>query len=104
MTQKILSFGIPCFNSAEYMDHCISSILEGANYAEDIQIIIVDDGSVRDNTAQKADEWEQKYPGLIKAIHQPNGGHGTAVLAGLQAADGVFYKVVDSDDWLDKDA
>ncbi|WP_028264422.1 glycosyltransferase family 2 protein [Atopobium fossor] len=104
MTQKILSFGIPCFNSAEYMDRCITSILEGAKYAEDIQIIIVDDGSVRDNTAQKADEWEQRYPELIRAVHQPNGGHGMAVLAGLQAADGTFYKVVDSDDWLDKDA
>ena len=104
MAQKILSFGIPCFNSAEYMDHCITSILEGAQYADDIQIIIVDDGSTRDNTAQKADEWEQKYPELIKAIHQPNGGHGSAVLAGLQAAEGVFYKVVDSDDWLNADA
>lgn len=98
---KILSFGIPCYNSAAYMDHCISSILEGTNYAPDIQIIVVDDGSTKDATAQKADEWAECYPNIIKAIHQENGGHGAAVLAGLAAADGVFYKVVDSDDWLD---
>ena len=27
MTQKIITFGIPCYNSADYMDHCIESIL-----------------------------------------------------------------------------
>ena len=101
---KIITFGIPCYNSADYMDKCVQSILEGANYAEDIQIIIVDDGSFKDNTAAKADEWEAKYPNLIKAVHQENGGHGTAVLTGLANAEGTFYKVVDSDDWLDADA
>ena len=98
---KTISFGIPCYNSAEYMDHCISSILEGSNYAEDVQVIIVDDGSTKDNTYEKALEWQDRYPTLVKAVHQENGGHGMAVLAGLQNADGVYYKVVDSDDWLD---
>ena len=101
---KIITFGIPCYNSADYMDKCVQSILEGANYAEDIQIIIVDDGSFKDDTAAKADEWEAKQPNIIKAVHQENGGHGTAVLTGLANAEGTFYKVVDSDDWLDADA
>ena len=86
------------------MDHCISSILDGSGRAEDVQIVIVDDGSVKDNTAEKADEWQERYPDIIKAVHQPNGGHGIAVLSGLKNADGVYYKVVDSDDWLDADA
>ena len=101
---KIITFGIPCYNSAAYMDHCIQSILDGADGASDVEIIIVDDGSFKDDTAQKADEWEAKHPGVIKAVHQENGGHGTAVLTGLANATGTFYKVVDSDDWLDADA
>ncbi len=104
MNQKLITFGIPCYNSSAYMDHCIESILEGARYADDIQICIVDDGSLKDDTAQKADAWEEKYPHIIKAIHQTNAGHGKAVLAGLNNADGVYYKVVDSDDWLDAEA
>ena len=47
---KTITFGIPCYNSAEYMDHCITSILEGSSYAEDVQIVVVDDGSAKDNT------------------------------------------------------
>ena len=45
--KKTITFGIPCYNSSEYMDHCIESILEGSDYADDVQIVIVDDGSVR---------------------------------------------------------
>ena len=54
--KKTISFGIPCYNSAEYMDKCILSILEGSDYADDVQIVIVDDGSAKDNTPAKADE------------------------------------------------
>lgn len=97
---KVISFGIPSYNAAKDMDHCITSILEGSDYATDIEIIIVDDGS-KDETAAKADEWEARYPGIIRAVHQENGGHGMAVLSGLREAQGTYYKVVDSDDWLD---
>lgn len=99
--QKTITFAVPCFNSAEYMDHCISSLLLGSN---DIEIIIVNDGSTRDNTAEKADEWAARHPDIIKVIHQENKGHGGAVMAGLRAASGVYFKVVDSDDWLDQAA
>ncbi len=101
---KLITFGIPCYNSAAYMDKCIESILVGSNYADDVQIVIVDDGSQKDDTPAKADEWAERYPSLIKAVHQENGGHGTAVLTGLANADGVFYKVIDSDDWVDANA
>lgn len=102
--QKTLSVGIPCYNSSEYMDHAIESILAGAGYADDIEVIIVDDGSTKDNTFEKAQEWEARYPKLVKAIHQENAGHGIAVLTGLEAANGVYYKVCDSDDWYDGEA
>lgn len=102
-THKVVTFGIPSYNAAADMDHCITSILEGSGYAPDIEIIIVDDGSV-DETPAKADEWEARYPGIIRAVHQENGGHGIAVLSGLREASGTYYKVVDSDDWLDASA
>ena len=101
---KIITFAIPCYNSADYMDHCVQSILDGADGADDIEIIIVDDGSFKDDTPAKADAREEKLPGIVKAVHQENGGHGTAVLTGLSHAQGTFYKVVDSDDWLDAEA
>ena len=97
---KILTIAIPSYNSMDYMRNCIESLLPGG---EDVEILIVDDGS-KDETPAIADEYEAKYPGIIRAIHQENGGHGEAVNAGLRNATGFFYKVVDSDDWVDAEA
>ena len=102
--KKTITFGIPCYNSAAYMDHCVSSILEGTGYADDVQIIIVDDGSTKDETPAKADEWEARYPSIVKAVHQENGGHGAAVMQAVSHAEGVYFKNIDSDDWVDADA
>ncbi len=98
---KLISFAIPCYNSAAYMRNCIESLLIGG---DEVEIIIVDDGSQNDNTLEIAKEYERKYPGICKAVHQENGGHGEAVNTGLKNATGMFFKVVDSDDWLDADA
>lgn len=94
---KTISFAVPCFNSADYMDACIRSLLA---CGKDIEIIIVNDGST-DATQEKAEEWQSKHPDIIQVINQENGGHGAAVNAGLAAASGLYFKVVDSDDWLD---
>lgn len=97
---KLLSIAVPCYNSQDYMNHCIDTLLTGG---DDVEILIVDDGS-KDNTAKIADEYEKKYPGIVRAIHQENGGHGAAVMTGVHNAQGVYFKVVDSDDWVDTDA
>lgn len=98
---KTISFAVPCFNSASYMDKCIQSLID---CGDDIEVIIVDDGSTKDDTAKIADGWQERYPDIIKVIHKENGGHGSAVNAGLEAASGLYFKVVDSDDWLDADS
>ena len=98
---KLLSIAIPCYNSAAYMENCIRSLLPGG---DEVEILIVDDGSQKDNTGEIADRYEREYPGICRAIHQENGGHGAAVNAGLREATGIFFKVVDSDDWVNKQA
>ena len=79
------------------MEKCIKSILP---VGEDVEILIVDDGSQKDRTPQIADSYAARYPGIVKAVHQENGGHGEAVNTGLRNATGLYYKVVDSDDWV----
>lgn len=97
---KLLSFAVPCYNSAAYMGKCVESLLKGG---EDVEIIIVNDGS-SDDTARIADEYAAKYPSIVKAVHKENGGHGSAVNAGIVNATGLFFKVVDSDDWVKEEA
>lgn len=97
---KLLSIAIPCYNSEDYMENCIKSLLPGG---EDVEILIINDGS-KDMTPEIANAYEKKYPTIVRAIHQENGGHGAAVNAGIRNAQGLFFKVVDSDDWVDQES
>ena len=96
---KLITFAVPCYNSAAYMSHCIDTLLTGGN---EVEIILVDDGST-DETPAIADRYAVEHPDIIRVIHQPNGGHGEGVNQGIRNATGVYYKVVDSDDWVDTD-
>lgn len=97
---KYISVAVPCYNSAAYMRRAVDSILAGG---EDMEILIVNDGS-SDQTLEIAKEYEAEYPTIVKVVDKENGGHGDAVNAGLRHASGKYFKVVDSDDWLDKEA
>ena len=64
---KLLSIAVPCYNSQDYMEKCIDSLLVGG---EEVEILIVDDGS-KDNTGKIADEYAAKYetiPELLTEI------------------------------------
>lgn len=97
---KLLSIAIPSYNSEAYLHKCVDSLLVGG---EDVEILIVNDGS-KDRTAEIAEEYQKKYPTIVKAIHKENGGHGSAVNTGLEHAEGLYFKVVDSDDWVKESA
>lgn len=97
---KILTIVIPCYNSAAYMDRAVESLLIGS---DELEILIIDDGS-SDNTSVIADEYEKNYPNIVRAIHKENGGHGDVINTGLKHANGIYFKVLDSDDWFDKNS
>ncbi len=94
---KLISFTVPCYNSREYMEKCVDSLLTGG---DDVEIIIVNDGS-SDDTLDIANAYAERFPDIVKVIDKENGGHGSGVNAGMRAATGLYFKVVDSDDWLD---
>lgn len=97
---KVLSVAIPCYNSEAYMARAVDSLLPAG---DDIEIIIVNDGST-DTTKEIAEEYERKYPAIVRVVNQENGGHGEAVNTGLRHASGLYFKVVDSDDWVQEQA
>ncbi len=97
---KLLSIAVPSYNSQDYLHRCLDTLVPGG---EDVEIIVVDDGST-DQTAEIARQYITRYPGIVRLEQKPNGGHGSAVNRGLLVATGKYFKVVDSDDWLDADA
>ena len=94
---KLITFTVPCYNSEQYMEKCIRSLLPAGEEAE---IILVDDGST-DGTGAIADRYAEAHPSMVRVVHQENGGHGEGVNQGIKRAEGLYFKVVDSDDWLD---
>lgn len=97
---KYISFVVPSYNSEKYLNKCIDSLLYGG---EDVEIIIVNDGSI-DRTLEIALEYQNKYPTIVKVVDQENGGHGSGLNAGIKNATGLYFKCVDSDDWVEQDS
>lgn len=97
---KLLSIAVPSYNSQDYLHRCLDTLVTGGS---EVEIIIVDDGST-DDTAAVAHKYQEEYPDIVRVISKENGGHGSAVNSGLAAANGQYFKVVDSDDWLNQEA
>lgn len=99
--EKLLSVIVPSYNAQKFLVKAMSAICSIDDPR--LEVLIVNDGS-KDETAQVAQRYEDLYPNCIKAINQPNKGHGGAVNTGMEAAKGRYLKVLDADDWFDKDS
>ncbi len=95
---KLITFAVPSYNSQDYLHICLDSLVKGGL---EVEVIIINDGSI-DKTEIIGKEYEKNYPNIVRVVSKLNGGHGSAVNEGLKYATGLYYKVVDSDDWLDE--
>ncbi len=95
---KIVTFVIPAYNSEQFLDKCISSMLV-SELLDKTEIIVVNDGSV-DGTCAAANRYVTQYPHVVRLISQENKGHGGALNTGCAAATGKYLKVIDADDWV----
>lgn len=95
MSQPLISFIVPVYNSEKYLTECVETIL---NQHIDKEIILIDDGST-DNSLAQVIAYAKKYP-FITAVYQQNKGQSSARNKGLQLARGEYIYFVDSDDYL----
>jgi len=96
---KILSISIAAYNAEHDLSRCLDSLVN-TSVASLLDIIVVNDGS-KDKTFALAKSYEEKYPDVIRVIDKENGGHGSTINASIPEALGKYYKIVDSDDWVD---
>lgn len=100
--EKILTITIPSYNVEKYLDETLPHYFD-ERVLPDIEILIVNDGS-KDNTLAIANGYHEKYPESVFVIDKPNGGHGSTINAGIAAARGKYFKVIDADDWVDTES
>ncbi len=91
-----LSIVVPVYNVLEFIDRCLSSLIN--KYKENVEILLIDDGST-DGSGEKCDQYAEKYP-YISSYHKENGGLASARNYGLDRCKGDFVIFVDSDDWV----
>lgn len=101
MSKKILTISVAAYNVEDCLSYCLDSFVQ-TNVLNDLEIIVVDDGS-KDSTADIARQYVYKYPESIKLIVKENGGHGSTINTSISNASGKYFKVVDADDWVEKD-
>lgn len=91
-----ISFIIPCYNAAPWLDETLASIV--AQTRPDWEVVIVDDGST-DDSAAVARRWTEREP-RIRLLLQPNSGVSAARNLALREAKGEFLTFLDADDTL----
>ena len=94
--EKILSFIIPAYNCAGFIDETLRSVI--SQLPENCELIIVDDGSA-DETAKRLREYESRYD-RMKVSYAKHGGVSAARNAGLDMAEGEWVTFMDCDDCL----
>lgn len=99
MDDKILSVVIPAYNMEKFIKRTLDSLICD-EYMKDLEVLIIDDGS-KDNTAQIAQEYVNRYPKTFILVSKENGGHGSALNKGIELATGKYYRPLDADDWVD---
>ncbi|MDO5563792.1 MAG: glycosyltransferase family 2 protein [Eubacteriales bacterium] len=98
--EKLLTISVAAYNVEKYIGRALDSYINTC-VLDYLDIIVVNDGS-DDNTKKIVEEYERKYPNSIRLINQENNGHGSTINKSIQLAKGLYYKIVDSDDTIDK--
>lgn len=97
--KKLLTVVIPAYNAESFLERCLDSMLK-TEYRNVTQLLVVNDGS-KDRTGEIAERYASQYSDIVTVIHKENGGHGSGINTGIKNATGKYFKVVDSDDWVE---
>ncbi len=97
---KLLSLIIPTYNMAALLPRCLESLVSAPSATDHLEVIVVNDGST-DESLGIAQAWQSRFPDVIRVIDKKNGNYGSTINAALPKVQGIFVKIVDSDDWMD---
>lgn len=98
--EKILTIVIPTYNMQDYLRRCLDSLIVPEEQMQRLEVLVVNDGS-KDNSSAIAHEYQNKYPDTFRVIDKENGNYGSCVNRGMKEATGLYFRILDADDWVD---
>lgn len=101
LPSKILTISIAAYNVENYIRRTMDSLID-ERVIDDLEIFVVDDGGT-DRTLEIAKGYAERYPHSVFPIHKENGGYGSTVNYSIAHATGKYFKLLDGDDWFDKE-
>ena len=99
--EKILTISIAAYNAEKDISNCLNSLINSKEFSK-LDIIVVNDGST-DQTVEITNKYVEKYKQSIRLINKENGGHGSTINTSIKHAKGKYYKILDSDDWVNSE-
>ncbi len=99
--EKILSISIAAYNAEKDIANCLESLIRSKKF-DLLDIIVVNDGS-KDQTSEIVTKYTKKYGQSIRLVNKENGGHGSTINTSIKYACGKYYKILDSDDWVNNE-
>lgn len=101
--KKTLSIIIPTYNMEKYLPRCLDSLILDDENMDKLEVLVINDGS-KDSSSAIAHEYQKRYPSTFRVIDKENGNYGSCINRGIREAAGKYFKVLDADDWFDKEA
>ena len=95
---KILTVLVPVYNTEKYIKRCLDSVLQ-EEILDELEVLVVSDGS-KDGAIDIVKEYQARFPNTVRLIEKENGGHGSTINKGIECASGKYFRVLDSDDWV----
>ena len=101
MREKLLSISVAVYKVEAYLSQCLESCCV-PEVVDALEVLVIDDGSP-DSSADIAQSFVERYPDTFRLIRKENGGYGTTVNTSMKLATGKYFKILDGDDWFDRE-
>lgn len=99
--EKILTISVAAYNAAPFIRQALESMIV-PDMMDCFEVFVVDDGS-KDGTFAIAEEYAKQYPETFIPVHKENGGYGSVQNWSIAHAKGKYFKLLDGDDWFQRD-
>lgn len=101
MGDKVLTIAVPSYNMENHLPKNLPTYAD-TRFGDALEVIILDNAST-DRTAQIAQDFVDRFPQIFRLVRRDSRGYGSSINAAIEQASGRYFRIVDADDWVNKE-